>query len=76
MNVARILGIALAVFGVVASVFPQWFSFLTGATEPTADLFEAVERRVRAGMVLGVGLTLLGVTALRPWSTSLPSAAF
>ena len=76
MPVLRILGIVLAVAGVVAAVFPGWFSPLTGSSDPTVDIFEAVERRVRGGMVLGVGLVLIAVTALRPWSTSIPSAIF
>jgi len=66
----------LAALGVLAAVFPSWFGPLTGATEPTADIFEAVERRVRGGMVLGVGLAFIAVPALRPWSTSVPSAIF
>lgn len=76
MSGYRILGIALAAFGVVATLFPQWFAFLTGGPEPPVDAFEAVERRVRAGMVLGVGLGFIAVTALRPWSTSIPTAIF
>lgn len=39
-------------------------------------MFEAVERRVRGGMLLGVGLCFIAVTALRPWSTSIPTAIF
>jgi hypothetical protein len=74
MSIARVLGVALVLLGAVATCFPQWFSPLTRAAEPTADLFEAVERRVRAGMVLGAGLMLLGVPALRPWSVSVPTA--
>ncbi|MEM6931205.1 MAG: hypothetical protein AAF602_30015 [Myxococcota bacterium] len=66
------MGLIIAVVGVVASVFPDWFGPLTGA--PTEDVFEAVERRVRGGMVLGVGMILIGVTTLRPWSTSIPTA--
>lgn len=72
----RILGITLTVLGVVAALFPNWFGPLTGGPEPPVDLFEAVERRVRGGMVLGVGLGFLAVTALRPWSTSIPTALF
>ena len=72
----RILGITLTVLGVVAALFPNWFGPLTGGPEPPVDLFEAVERRVRGGMVLGVGLSFLAVTALRPWSTSIPTALF
>ena len=34
----------------------------------------AIERRIRGGMVLGVGLGFIAVTALRPWSTSIPTA--
>lgn len=73
MALTRILGIVLALVGLVAAVFPQWFAFLTGAAEPTAEVFEAVERRVRGGMVFAVGLILIGVTELRPWSVSIPS---
>ena len=76
MSGFRFFGIVLAVVGVVAAVFPNWFAPLTGGPEPPADVFEAVERRVRGGMVLGVGLVFIAVTALRPWSTSIPSAIF
>lgn len=76
MNAIRIFGLVVTGVGVLASVFPHWFGPLTGAVEPTADLFETVERRVRGGMVLGVGLAVLGVTSLRPWSVSIPTAIF
>ncbi len=76
MSGFRILGVVLAVVGIVAAVFPHWFGPLTGGPEPPVDVFEAVERRVRGGMVLGVGLVFIAVTALRPWSTSIPSAIF
>ena len=76
MSGFRIFGIVLAVVGVVVAIFPAWFGPLTGGPEPPADVFEAVERRVRGGMVLGVGLTFIAVTALRPWSVSIPSAIF
>lgn len=72
----RIFGIILAVVGVAAAAFPGWFGPLTGGAEPPPDLFEAVERRVRGGMLLGVGLSFIAITELRPWSTSLPSAIF
>ena len=72
----RVFGIALAVLGVVAATFLRWFGPLTGGPEPPLDLFEAVERRVRAGMLLGVGLCFVAITALRPWSTSIPMAIF
>jgi hypothetical protein len=74
MSALRIAGIVISLLGVVATVFPQWLGFLTQATEPTADLFESVERRVRGGMVLGVGLVFVAVPALRPFSVSIPSA--
>lgn len=76
MTLLRIIGIALAVIGVVASVFPSYFSFLTGDPETPGDIFKAVERRVRGGMVLGLGLCFIAVPALRPWSTSIPTAIF
>ena len=76
MTIFRIIGIALAAIGVLAAVFPNWFGFITGDPESPGDLFEAVERRVRGGMVLGLGLCFIAVTALRPWSTSVPTAIF
>ncbi|NNF29524.1 MAG: DUF4345 family protein [Gemmatimonadetes bacterium] len=76
MSGFHIFGIAMAVLGVVAAVFPNWFGPLTGGPEPPADVFEAVERRVRGGMLLGVGLSFIAITALRPWSTSIPTAVF
>lgn len=76
MSGFRIFGIVLAVIGIVAAVFPNWFGPLTGGPEPPVDVFEAIERRVRGGMVLGVGLIFIAVTAFRPWSTSIPSAIF
>lgn len=76
MSGFRIFGIVLAVVGVVVAIFPGWFGPLTGGPEPPVDVFEAVERRVRGGMVLGVGLAFIAVTALRPWSVSIPSAVF
>ncbi len=58
------------------AAFPGWFEPLTGGPEPAADTFEAIERRVRGGMVLGVGLTLIARTELRPWSMTIASALF
>lgn len=72
----RILGMVLAGIGAVAAVFPAWFGPLTGGPEPPIDVYHAIERRIRGGMLLGVGLTFIAVTALRPWSTSIPSAVF
>ena len=76
MSGFRIFGIVLAVVGVVVAIFPGWFGPLTGGPAAPVDVFEAVERRVRGGMVLGVGLAFIAVTALRPWSVSIPSAIF
>ena len=76
MSRFQILGVVLAVAGVVAAAIPGWFGGLTGGGEPPVDVFESVERRVRGGMVLGVGLTFIAGTALRPWSVSVPTAVF
>jgi len=76
MSGFRIFGIVVAVFGIVAAIFPDWFGFLTRGGEPTVDLHEAVERRVRGGMVLSVGLMFIAITSLRPWSTSIPLMIF
>ncbi len=76
MSVFRIVGIVLALIGVVASIFPSWFGPLTGGAEPPVDVFQAVERRIRGGMLFGAGLCLIAITQLKPWSTSIPSARF
>lgn len=74
MSPSHIIGGVLSLLGVAAAVFPEGFGPLTGA--PPADVFEAIERRVRGGMLLGVGLCVLAIPALRPWSTSIPTALF
>ncbi|AWI81037.1 hypothetical protein CEW87_17695 [Parazoarcus communis] len=76
MSELRIFGIALAILGAVAAAFPNWFGLFTGAPEAPTDAYEAIERRVRGGMLFGVGLCFIAVTALRPWSTSIPTAVF
>ena len=74
MSHLRILGLVLAAVGIMATIFPGWFGPLTRFPNPPVDVFEVIESRVRGGMVLGVGLTFIAVTSLRPWSTSVPSA--
>lgn len=74
MSGFRIAGIVVAAIGVAASIFPDFFGPLTGA--PSAEVYETIERRVRGGMVLGLGLMLIGITALRPWSVSIPLVIF
>ncbi len=76
VSTLRIIGIILAGLGALMSAFPGWFEPLTGGPEPAADTFEAVERRVRGGMVLGVGLILIARTELRPWSMTIASVLF
>lgn len=76
MSGSHLVGIALVVLGALAAVFPHWFGPFTGGPAPPGDVFEAVERRVRGGMVLGVGLCFVAISALRPWSVSLPTALF
>lgn len=70
----RVVGFVLVVAGAIAAAFPGWFGPLTGGPGPPPDVYEAIERRIRGGMVLGVGLSLVAIPALRPWSTSIPSA--
>ena len=74
MSGLRMFGIALALLGAVAAVFPGWFGPLAGGPEPPADVYHTIERRIRGGMLLGVGLTFIAVQALRPWSVIVPSA--
>jgi len=76
MSGFRIFGIVVAIVGVVASIAPHWFGPITGASASTSDVFELVERRVRGGMILSVGLMFIAITSLRPWSTSIPLAVF
>lgn len=76
MSGFRILGLVVATLGVAASVFPSWFEPLTGGPAPPADVYEAIERRVRGGMILGLGLMFIGIASLRPWSTSIPLVIF
>lgn len=70
------VGVVMAVLGIVMAAFPGWFGGLTGGPEPAADTFEAIERRVRGGMVLGVGLIFIARTELRPWSVTIASVLF
>lgn len=75
-STVRLIAVACVALGALAAIFPHWFAFLTGAKETLVDAHEAVEQRVRGGMVLSLGLILLGVGALRPWSQSIPLALF
>jgi len=56
MSAFRIVGILLVALGGLAAVFPGWFEPLTGGPKAPADTFEAIERRIRGGMLLGFGL--------------------
>ncbi|MEM7157623.1 MAG: hypothetical protein AAF799_32585 [Myxococcota bacterium] len=76
MSALRMVGVVMAVLGIVMAAFPGWFGGLTGGPEPAADTFEAIERRVRGGMVLGVGLIFIARTELRPWSVTIASVLF
>ena len=71
MVTLRLVGIGLAVIGSAMAAYPTWFEPLTGGPEPPASTFEAIERRVRGGMVLGIGLLFLARAELRPWSVSI-----
>jgi len=76
MSAFRILGVIMAVVGIASAVFPNWFGPLTQWPAPPVDVFEGIERRVRGGMLLGVGLAFIVVPTLRPWSVSIPSVIF
>jgi hypothetical protein len=52
MTVFRIVGLVVGGIGALATVFPGWFEPLIGAH--TDDAYQAMERRVRGGMVRGV----------------------
>ena len=72
----RIIGIAMSIIGLVGSFFPEWFSPITGASEPIDDIHETIERRVRAGMLLGFGLGFAAIPTLKPWNRSIPLVIF
>lgn len=55
------------------SAFPDWFHPLTGGAEPAANAFEAIERRIRGGMLAGLGLVFVARTELRPWPVTIAS---
>lgn len=74
MHPLRILGLVLAGLGALASAFPGWFEPLIGA--PPEDAYHAIERRVRGGMVGGLGLALVARTALRPWADTVATGIF
>jgi len=74
MTPLRILGLVLAGLGALASAFPGWFEPLIGA--PTEDAYQAIERRVRGGMVAGVGLAFIARTELRPWGDTIAYGVF
>lgn len=61
----------MAVLGAVMSAFPGWFEPLTGGPEPAANTFETIERRIRGGMLLGIGVAFIARTELRPWSVTI-----
>ena len=72
----RIIGILMSIVGIIGSFFPEWFSPITGAVEPIDDIHETIERRVRAGMLLGFGLGFAAIPALKPWNRSIPLGIF
>lgn len=74
MTPLRIFGLALAGLGALASVFPAWFEPLIGASPE--DAYQAIERRVRGGMVAGVGLAFVARITLRPWGDTLAQGIF
>jgi hypothetical protein len=73
VSALRIVGLVVAALGAVMSAFPDWFQPLTGGPGPAADTFEAIERRIRGGMLMGLGLVFVARTTLRPWSVTIAS---
>ena len=74
MTPLRIFGIVLSGLGLLASASPGWFEPLIGAS--TEDAYQAVERRVRGGMLAGVGLAFIARTELRPWADTIAYGVF
>jgi len=65
--ISRILGALMVVAGLVLVINPE---LLTGGTVPT-DTFEAIERRVWWGLIIGVGVLLLLHHHFQPWLRTL-----
>ncbi|RME71272.1 MAG: hypothetical protein D6781_04570 [Verrucomicrobia bacterium] len=76
MTTRHLLGLGVMLLGIVAAVWPATFGMLTGSAANSTDVFAAIEQRVRGGMLLGLGLALIAIDHLRPWSISLPAAVF
>ena len=72
----RMIGIIMSIIGLTGSFFPEWFSLITGASEPIDDIHETIERRVRAGMLLGFGLGFAAIPTLKPLNRSIPLGIF
>ncbi len=65
--ILRLIGVALIVVGVVLVSNPE---LVSNKPIPT-DTFEAVERRIWWGLLIGAGVLLLFHHQLRPWLVTL-----
>jgi hypothetical protein len=63
------VGAVLVVAGLVLVFVPT----LVQDPGPAADTFEAIERRVRWGALVGIGALLIARTQLRPWGITIAS---
>ena len=66
----RMLGVVLVVAGLVL----VWAPTLVLDPGPPPDTFEAVERHVRWGALVGVGALLVARRHLRPWAVTIAAA--
>lgn len=67
----RIFAVLLAIAGIVFAIDPS----LLGDNSSPADTFSAIERRIKGGAILGVGLLLAFHTQLKPWLSTLAAIA-
>lgn len=67
MIALRVLGGVAVLVGLVLSVEP---GFVTDF-KPTDDLFERIERHVRWGLLVGIGLLFVVRTKRKPWGESI-----
>lgn len=69
--ILRCVGVAVLLAGLVLVINPE----LVSRKPVPSDTFEAIERRIWWGLIIGAGLLLLFHHQLQPWLTTFAAAA-